>query len=187
MLLKNRQAGFSLIEIMIVVVILGIVLSVASLSLGVLGGERELQTEARRFMALAEVAQDEATMQGRDFGIEIMTTAYRFVEYDALGAQWADIPDDETLRLRSLPNEIEFELLMEDTRVLLDDDPAQFDDPDERSLLSRTDIYAPHLLVYSSGDTTPFELRLLRRYDDRAVVIRGNALGAMEIINEDED
>ena len=187
MYLRCRQAGFSLIEIMVVVVIAGIVISVASLSVGVLRSDRDLKIEADRFIALAEVAQDEAVMQAREFGIELMTSGYRFVEYDALGAQWADVPGDEILRLRALPDDVEFELFLEDKRILLDDDPATFDDPESRATRTATDVYAPHLLIYSSGDTVPFELHILRAYDDQKIIIRGNALGEVAVVGPDED
>lgn len=172
---------------MIVVVIVGIVVSVASLSLGILGSDRELRKEADRFMALAAVAQDEATMQSREFGIELMNAGYRFVEYDALSGQWADVPGDETLRLRALPEDVEFELYLEDKRIVLDNDPAEFDDPNKQSTRSSSQNYAPHLLIFSSGDATPFELRILQTYGDQKVLLRGDALGAVEIVNPDED
>ena len=47
-----RRAGFTLIEILVVVSIIGIVLSIAVISLGVLGDDRELREEARRLAAL---------------------------------------------------------------------------------------------------------------------------------------
>ena len=47
--------GFTLIEILVVIVIVGTVLSIAMLSFGVLGNDRDLQTEAKRFVALMEV------------------------------------------------------------------------------------------------------------------------------------
>jgi hypothetical protein len=50
----------------------------------------------------------------------------------------------------------------------------------------RGKTYAPHLLIYSSGDTTPFELHLLRTYDDLSVGLRGDALGGIEVIDEEE-
>jgi len=184
--LQNRQVGFSLIEIMVVVIIVGIVISVATLSIGILSNDRDLKTEADRFMALAEVAQDEAVMQAREFGIELMTAGYRFVEYDALGTQWADIPGDDTLRLRALPEDVEFELYLEGKQILLDDDPATFDDPDSRAERSATDVYAPHLLIYSSGDATPFELRIVRAGADQEIILRGDALGLIEIVTPDE-
>jgi len=183
---QHRQTGFSLIEIMVVVIIIGIVISVATLSMGLFGNDRALKTEADRFVALMEVAQDEAVMQSREFGIEIMTAGYRFVEYDPLGEQWADIPGDDTLRLRALPEDIEFELLLEGKRIVLDDDPATFDDPKTRTSRAATDVYAPHLLVYSSGDTTPFELRIIRSRGDDVLTLRGDALGSVEILSPDE-
>jgi general secretion pathway protein H len=182
--------GFTLIELLIVMVIVATVLSIAMLSFGLLGNDRDLQTEGRRFTSLMEVVQDEASMQGREFGIELMTSGYRFVEYDALTGQWADVPGDDTLRLRALPEDVEFELFLEDKRILLENDPAPFDepdDPDKPSLRSASDVYNPHLLVYSSGDATPFELHLWRRFDDSRVVLRGNALGVVESINPDEE
>jgi len=171
---------------MVVVVIVGIVISVASLSMGILRNDRVLKTEANRFMALAEVAQDEATMQSREFGIELMTAGYRFVEYDVLAEQWADVPVDYTLRLRALPEDVEFELYLEDKRIVLNNDPAEFEDPKTQMTRSATQKYSPHLMIFSSGDATPFELRILRTYGDQNVLLRGDALGAVEIVNPDE-
>jgi len=183
---RRQQLGFTLIEIMVVVIIVGVVTSVAVLSLGSVRDDRELRTEASRFAALAAVALDDAAMQGREFGVEILSAGYRFVEYDALTAQWAEVPGDETLRLRSLPDGIEFELYLEDKQILLDDDPAAFDEAEGREMRAASEIYSPHLLIYSSGDTSPFELHVYRRSDDARVVIRGDALGAVEIVNPDE-
>ena len=185
--MRNRRSGFTLIELLVVIVIVATVLSIGLLSFGVLGDDRELQTEARRFASLAEVALDEASMQGREFGIELMTAGYRFVEYDTELGQWLDVPGDETLRLRSLPDDVVLELYLEDKLIALDDDPKPFEDPENETAGTGAEVYAPHLLVYSSGDTTPFELHIWRRYDDQRVVLRGNALGAVEIAARDEE
>lgn len=185
---KSRSAaGFTLVEILVVIVIVGTVVSIAMLSFGVLGTDRELQTEARRFASLLEMARDEAAMQSREFGIEIMTGAYRFVEYDGLTGRWADVPGDDTLRLRTLPEDEEFELYIEDKRIRLDENAAQFEDPDEKYGMSSIKPYAPHLLIYSSGDATPFELRIVRAFDDQRVVLRGDAFGIVEIVSRDEE
>jgi len=184
---RIRQTGFSLLEIMVVVVIIGIVISMASFSIGILGNDRELKTEAARFMAIAEVAKDEATMQSSECGVELMNSGYRLVEDDALFGQWADMFGDDTLRLSALPEDVEFELYLEDKRIVLDNEPAEFDDPKSRATRSATQAYSPHLMIYSSGDTTPFELRILRTYGDQNVVLRGDALGMVEIVDPDED
>lgn len=183
---KRSAAGFTLIELLVVIVIVATVSSIALLSFGILGDDRELQTEARRFAALTEVAQDEASMQGREFGIEFMTAGYRFVEFDAFTGQWTDIPGDDTLRLRGLPDEVVFELYLEDKRIILNDDPAPFEDPKKDTGRAASQRYSPHLLVFSSGDTTPFELHIWRAHDDRRVVLHGDALGTIKIARPDE-
>lgn len=180
------ETGFTLVEILVVMFIIATVLSIGLLSFGVLGDDRELQTEAKRFAALSEVAQDEAFMQGREFGIEFLSAGYRFVEYDAQTGLWADVPGDETLRLRKLPAGSELELYLEGKRILLDDDPAPFEDPEKSGRGASLKVYSPHLMVFSSGDATPYELHVVRRQDDRRIVLRGNALGAIEFIQSDE-
>jgi general secretion pathway protein H len=116
--------AFTLIEILVVVSIIGIVLSIAVISLGVLGDDRELREEARRLAALVQVAQDEAVMQGREFGVEFMSTGFRFVEYDPFLNSWGEVIGDETLRMRQLPEDAEFDLWIEGQLVLLKEDPA---------------------------------------------------------------
>ena len=183
---RKHQSGFTLVEIMVVVIIVGVIASAAFLSMGSLRNDRALTDEARRFIALAGVALDEAAMQGREFGLELMTGGYRFVEYDAYTSQWGDVLADDTLRLRNLTDELQFELFLEGRPILLDDNPATMEDPDSNESMTGLDAYAPHLLIYSSGDATPFELHIFRNSDDLRVVMRGDALGGIEIVDPDE-
>ena len=187
---RHTQTGFSLIEILVVIVIIGIVMSVALLSVGIVGDDRELQTEARRLTALVEVAQSEAIMQGREFGVEFMVTGYRFVEWDPFTNQWAELFGDDIFRQRELPEGTEFELLLEGQRIELELEPAKFDEPDEdeesRSPVSSIESYAPHVFVFSSGDVTPFELRLLRPADRQEILLRQRPLEGIEIVTDED-
>lgn len=183
---RANHGGFTLIEILVVVVIVAIVTSIAVLSLGILGDDREMRTEARRLMSLVEVAQDEAMLQGREFGLEVMTGSYRFVEYDAFTGQWTEMFDDDILRLRRLPEDMEFELYLDGQRVVLDADPASIEDPQDERRRELTEDYAPHVFVYSSGDMTPFELRLLRPDLEQTVAMRAGLLGTLEFVDDDE-
>lgn len=169
--------AFSLIEILVVITIVGIVMSIAVLSLGVLGDDRELRTQGRRIVALVQVAQDEAVMQGREFGIEFMTGGYRFLEFDPLLNIWSELIGDDTLRMRELPEETEFELWIEGQRVVLDPEPAKTEPDEETTSASSVRNYAPHVMVFSSGDMTPFELRILRLDLEQIVVLESNLLG----------
>ncbi len=183
---RRGAAGFSLIEILVVIVIVGIVASIALLSVGLVADDRDLQVEARRFAALLEVAQDEATLQGREFGLEVMTSSYRFVEFDPLTNQWGDLVADETLRLRRLPAGLEFELFLEGQRVLVDPEPGDFEPPDSLSGGGPLESYAPHIFLFSSGDTSPFEVHILRSDAEQAVILRQGAGERVEIVSADD-
>ena len=184
--IHRRTRGFSLIEILVVVVIIGIVSSIALMSLGILGDDRELRTEARRMQTLLEIAQDEAMLQGREFGMEIMVGSFRFVEYDPYANQWSEIIGDDTMRLRQLPEDVEFDLLLEDRQVELELNPAELGESDDMTERGPVEDYAPQLLIFSSGDMSPFELHITRLYDREQITLRRDLTGAFEIVtNED--
>ena len=181
---QGRSRGFSLIEILVVIVIVGIVMSIAILSITLAGGDSQLREEAQRMVSLVEVAQDESLLQGREFGLEFMQGAYRFVEFDPLTRQWTEIVGDDTLRLRQLPEELELELFIEDRRVVLKSDPARM--RMEEDARPGVEQYAPHVLIYSSGDMSPFELHFVRRIDDSMLAVQGNFAGEIEIVTAED-
>ena len=178
--------GFTLIEILIVMVILGIILAVAFLSFGLLDQDRSLGREARRLSSLIELATDEATTQGRDFGLEFMTAGYRFVEYDPLIDQWFQLDGDDFLRERELDEGVELELFLEERSVLLHTEAQETEDDEEEDGRDLTDDYLPHVLIMSSGDVTPFELRFLRMIDRSEVTLSMSLTGELEVETEDD-
>ncbi|MBT8066168.1 MAG: type II secretion system minor pseudopilin GspH [Gammaproteobacteria bacterium] len=182
----RRQHGFTLIEILVVVIIIATVSGIALMSIGLIGDDKELSTERQRLASLIEVAQDEATLQGREFGLELMTSTYRFVEFDPFASQWSEILGDDLFRLRQLPEGMEFELYVEDKRVLLADDPKALEDPDDDSMARTTEKYAPHIFVFSSGELTAYEIRIRRPQQDQQLVMRGDILGEIEFVDEEE-
>lgn len=186
MRLQNPQSGFTLIEILVVVVVIAILVSIGMLSLGILGDDRQLRREATRIGSLLEVAQDEAIMQGREFGLEIFRESYRFVEYDPVQRIWAEVPAENMFRARQLPENMEFDLFIEDKSILLDLEGADLSEPaDERDDDARKD-YAPHVYIFSSGDTTPFQLRLLDAQQQHTVILAADVTGKVEVLTESE-
>lgn len=195
---RSRRSGFTLIELLVVVVIIGTVSAVVLLSFGLLGNDRALEQEARRLRSLVELVEDEALMQGREFGLEFMQSGYRFVEYDPLRNQWLPIVGDDLLRPRRLEEGMEFRLFLEDRPVELrpqamrleeadeddadedDEDPFADDDDDD------DDDYAPHVLIMSSGEVTPFDVTIVRDVDQAEVALAMNEVGQLEIETGDE-
>jgi general secretion pathway protein H len=187
----NRQRAFTLIEILVVLVIVGILTAVAFLSFGILGDNDSMDREVRRLSSLIELVSDEAMTQGRDYGLEFMTGGYRFVEYDPLLNQWFEVVGDDFLEQRQLDEGVEFELFLEERRVLLHSEAQETereDDEEEQQTPRRdlTDDYLPHVLIMSSGDVTPFELRFLRDVDRSEIILEMTLIGEMEI-RSDED
>lgn len=137
-------------------------------------------------VTLLELAADEALLQGRDFGLEINQYGYRFVEYDPYSETWLEIADDDMLRERTVPEDLRFELYIEDRRVLLNDQPAALQIDDDDSDDERTSNYAPHALIMSSGQLSPFEVELIRDRDRMVQSIIVHPDGRVELQDRDD-
>jgi general secretion pathway protein H len=188
----TRVRAFTLIEILVVVVIVGIISSFLLLSIGLLGNDRALDQQARRLGSLLELSLEEAVLQGRDFGLELMRGGYRFVELDPVLNQWSEIAGDELLRPRQLDEGMELDLFIEDRRIPLateatDIDSRDADSKDRDSSRNPIEDYAPHVLILSSGDISPFTLNILRHADRAQKTLTVSLAGEIEIDAEGDD
>lgn len=183
-----RARGFTLIELLVTIVIISIILSIVVMSLSLVGDDREVRKEAQRLMSLLEVAQDDAVLQGREFGVEFLLGSYRFVEYEPISGQWFEILGADLLRTRQIPEEMEFSLFLEDKRITLEENPIGLGDVDEDGLgaTAQARNYAPHILIFSSGDMTPFEVHINRVTDRLSVALQGDLLGNLEFVDDEE-
>lgn len=164
---RNRPAGgFTLLELLVVLLLIGIVLSFATLSFGDGGRERRLGTEAKRLAALIDLAGQEAVLQSRELGILFDEQGYRFEVWDGKG--WTALSGDRVLRPRALPEEIELTLLLEGLPVALGhakDKPAE-----------------PQVMLLSSGERTPFEVILETEDASSQYHLTGAPLGDVDVM-----
>jgi general secretion pathway protein H len=166
--LHRDQRGFTLIEILVVVVIIAIIAAVATLSIGVLGDDREMELETERLTDTIALLQEQAQLEGRDYGLRLEGAGYEFLRFDGFEQHWTDVGEDPWLRPHELPPGLAFALEIEGRLVLLRK-PAG------------ADARIPQLMAYGSGDVTPYRLTLARPDTGRRVTLIGGADGMIEI------
>lgn len=137
---RRASPGFTLLEVLVVLAIVGIIVSFAVISIGGDGRLELAEREAKRLAARVDLAGDEAVLRGRELGVRFSDRDYRFLmlETDA----WIPLADDPVFAPRPLEAALRLRLRMEDREVALG--PAETDAP------------APQVLLLSSGERTPF-------------------------------
>ena len=167
--LKQRnQGGFSLLELIIVLVIIGILVAAVTMTLGDKRAD-DLRLEARRLSARIAMASDEAILTGSELGMQISRESYRFLTLEE--DKWQQLSNTEShLRDHTLPPEMLMRLEIEGlfpsfseqqkVSELFSDKEDDDKAPDEDELIK------PQLFILSSGELNPF--RLLIGYDDPA-------------------
>jgi len=137
---SSRERGFTLLEVLAVVLIIGIIISFASLSIGQ-NSSRIVQDEVERLHGLIQLAGEESVLQGRELALEFDRDRYQFLEFGK--EEWQPIAEDPMLRERPLPEAIELTLMLEGIE-------ANFED--KKNL--------PRIFILSSGELTPFNMTL---------------------------
>ena len=156
----RASAGFTLIEMMVVVVIIGIMINYAVLSFGNISPADQLNTEASRLRSLLEVAKEEALLRSSIIGVDILEDGYDFLRLDE--GKWQPI-NDEMFRSRKLPD---------DVRLVLVAGQPPGDDKDQRT---------PEIILLNSGEMTPFDLKITSPDSDDYYRLTGGETGDLTL------
>lgn len=177
---RQLHGGFTLLELLVVLVVVGIMVSMAVLSFGVLGRDRQAEEEARRFWVVLQQAREEAELQVEDLGIFVSTGAYEFLRFEPRKNEWQLIEGDELFAQRELPEGLRFRMRLESREVILKPSLPDRGDKDEN------DRNAPHVMVLSSGDVMPFELEIEREGAPALWRVTGLANNDLRVEKRDE-
>ncbi len=162
---RHAARGFTLVEILVVVVIIAILSTGFLLSVSLAGGsDPELRKESDRLFDLMNYAREQSELQTREYGIILQDDNYEFVSYDVHRGVWRSVFEDDVLRLRKLPYGLDLKLKVE-TRPVVLKKPQDAKDK------------TPQVMIFSSGDLTQFELTLEREGGERSVTITEDEKG----------
>ena len=164
----RRGDGFTLIEILVVLVIIAVLTTVAILSVGVLGQDRGLDAEGERFSDVAAAAMEQAQLEGRDFGIRFAETRYEILTYVTRRQRWESVIDDRLYAIHELPAGVLVRLELEGKLVqFVEDKPG--------------DVRVPQVILYSSGDVSPYRLSFAREGSELGWSVAGQADGTLTV------
>ena len=195
--------GFTLLELLVVIAIIGIFIGVVTLSTDLVSFERKMKQEAERLQSLLRLASEDAVLQSNDYGLQLYADSYAFFVFDHDTQEWEPLANDRVFAARTL-DQMELDLWIDDRQVRLDlaseaqakaaaeeaessaasdaeDNEDDEDDEDE----TRSPV--PQVVIFSSGEFTPFELKVLRASDPfyPGIVLDVEFDGSTELRNDE--
>lgn len=167
--LVKTVRGFTLIEIMVVIAIMGIMLGLGMFAFGDGGLSEKLEQESQRLYGLIKLAQEESILQSKELALELDRDGYVFKQLSV--DKWVDISADKIFRKRSLTAGIELSLEVEDVALNLD---------------SSTERDTPiRIYILSSGELTPFDITLKINDLEQFFKITGMVNGQLSLEKQD--
>jgi len=172
---NKSVAGFTLIEILVVVFIVGIVVTAATLTFGDSQADR-MKYRSEQIAALIDFAKERAIFNSDELGIHFTDTSYVFYQLqnstDSDGnsnIEWKVINNDKLLSERTLPDGLVFEVFLEGISIVFD---------------NNEDEIKPHVYIFSDGSITPFEVNITDNIDhSHNLVVAANGDFEFEAVN----
>ena len=186
---SGHQQGFSLLELLVVIVIVSILFTLTTLAIRGTSPEELIQTEAQRLDRLLQLAIEEAILKGMEYGVEFKSNSYQFLIYAE--ENWHPLEADKLLRKRTLPENMEIELMIDAVDVVIEDGDET---PDEEETAQANyqagdgegistdnddkDKIKPQVFLLSSGEITPnFSVRITMPGVETSYLVSGTLNG----------
>lgn len=158
---RKQSKGFTLIEILIVIVIISIVSGVALVTLSN-NKTKQLESLAKQFTRLVTLAEQEAMLRPSTLGLALGDHYFQFLQYspsDNNAYPWQTLTS-KNLGLHDIPGHVQIMLTINHERITLDG--------------------KPHIFISESGDITPFTMTFAKKGEKPAYVVRGDASGKVQ-------
>jgi len=111
---KPQQRGFTLIEMMVVLVIMGVIVSMMVISINSNEIKEKMEVEMTRLHVLIILAQEEAILQGQVMSLAISENTYRFDVLNVEDESWQALVDEKIFRERAVVAGTSFSLVIDE-------------------------------------------------------------------------
>jgi len=171
-LISSRQRGFTLLEIVVVLMLVGIITGFAVLSVGTDAVKDQVNSEGRRLAALLGHHRDLAMLRSEQRGVLIEDHSYNILRLQ--DDKWQALEDTRVSSGNTLPDGLELRLSVDDLPATLKNEPEE-NGSDQES--NEENSLEPQIWLFSTGELLPFEL-VLTDVDERyRFVVEGSAGG----------
>ncbi|MBB1445399.1 MULTISPECIES: prepilin-type N-terminal cleavage/methylation domain-containing protein [unclassified Pseudoalteromonas] len=191
--LKQRHAknrGFSLIEILVVLVIIAFATKMVVYSLEG-GAEEELDTQALRLHTTINMASEFAILNQVELGLLVEENTLEYLVFD--GEKWITFDREDLFKPIELDERLKLTLNLEDLAWAQDNLLEQsnwrelMSGGDEDSLLELKKLKIPQVLILSSGEVSAFQLILeLKEQSEPVYYIEGEFTAPVNFRREPE-
>lgn len=158
--------GFTLLEVMVVVVIISVLSSFVIVSLQDRDKSIQFTNEAKRLNHVIALAREEAILNSEILGLRFRKNCYTFMLRN--NAEWKPY-NDRVFGPHKIPQGIEFQLLVNGivTPLPLDQSPK-----------------TPQIAIWPSGELSPFELNIKSTIIHSVYTLIGNEFGSIEMTRQ---
>ena len=137
----RHSRGFTLLELMVVIVLIGVVMGMVSLALGP-SPAREARQQAQDFVRVVQQLRERAVLDGLEYGVRIQPRGYQALRLESLG--WTAVS-----ALQRMPEGLTLGLEQDGHVLTLDDAQG----PPQLLMLSSDEISPFRLLIKVAGQT----------------------------------
>ena len=159
----NQASGFTLVEILVVLIIVSVMSGIVVTSLPSSFQNSDFDEESLRLKTVIELIREESLTRASEYGLDTDKDNYSFFVYNEIEQNWTKLTTKPHAE-HKLANGILLKTTIEDNELILSDE-----EDEESSVLN-----APRILLLSSGEMTPFEITIaLGRDKTRTLVSDG--------------
>ena len=164
------QRGFTLLELLVTLVIIGILITFVAVSFTSNSYKHEIRAEATQLARKIELLRRVTTTHNETWGVSINRVSYQFLKFDQVEKQWHE-SDNRLYRSHNLPENMYL----------------QFEgNQDIPALIDNIDVLEPEMMILPGGEMTPFILHCKHEFSEKVRILESDGLNQVEVFSIDE-